>query len=320
MLIWIICITIANDNQNFVIALANKKNMGKNGKSSDRTTLRDLGPEYLRDLYPNCGNYTWPSVGSRKTRLAGGSQAQLKQFPSFVRILIRPSADPDRITMCGGTILDRDRILTAAHCVEHWQKSWMEIFAGLNSDIYNSAAHLQMARPATVCIHPDYKVRKNCKQEPGANDIAVIKLQRKLIFTDYVQPACVLFQRRPHVPVNNKEPIYAVGFGDTDRGRFSHKLLFVRMNIDQCKNEHYPDTNSCIAPGESGAGFCLGDAGGGLYKIQRGKQFLIGIAIGYRQTQNLNTSTIGYCQKDSHIESYYLDISKIWKQHKEICK
>ena len=95
-------------------------------------------------------------------------------------------------TFCGGTIIDTNTILTAAHCFdgEDLDADYFFIYAGAVSLGDNSA---QKVFVESIKLHESY-CNKTCRAKLGLgmdNDIAILKLKTPLIFDDKVQAACL---------------------------------------------------------------------------------------------------------------------------------
>lgn len=66
------------------------------------------------DDYIECGMSAGRSLGDTETRIYGGRYARPGEFPFHAGIFKNGEL------VCGGTIIDRYHILTAAHCVLNW--------------------------------------------------------------------------------------------------------------------------------------------------------------------------------------------------------
>ena len=101
-------------------------------------------------------------------------------------------------SLCGGTILDEETILTAAHCFYKYDEKFVESSLGKiweipNSETFKIEAGMtsrgdgQKVPVKTVIIHPDYTGFENFK----VIDAVIMKLKTPLIFNENVHPACL---------------------------------------------------------------------------------------------------------------------------------
>lgn len=111
----------------------------------------------------------------------GGVPADISEAPFTV------SVEKNGEHHCGGSILNCEWIVTAAHCVSGAENTpqVFTIHAGATDQTDNSIGQRIVADQ--VIIHPQYQP---CGSEssPPKNDIALIHLSKKLFFTDNIQP------------------------------------------------------------------------------------------------------------------------------------
>ncbi|KAL3201305.1 hypothetical protein MRX96_042975 [Rhipicephalus microplus] len=145
----------------------------------------------------------------------GGQVAYDGEFPWLVSIQFVPSIGENK---CGGTILNERWILTAAHCFYGYQKS--------NFVVRVAEYNLRTKEPRTpamtytidqLIMHPDYR-----KVKKYDNDIALVRLSRKISYNEYAQPACL-----PSLTLSDTNGINVtvVGWGASVRGRSQDSRL-----------------------------------------------------------------------------------------------
>ena len=114
----------------------------------------------------------WMSDGDVATRIVGGRRAK-SIIPWQVHVHINKSNEEgiSSINGCGGTIIDEETILSAAHCYYPLTKHTVQfIEAGIKKDF---SANGQNVPVKEVIIHPSYNDTRTDGKFDG--DIAILK-------------------------------------------------------------------------------------------------------------------------------------------------
>ncbi|CAG0890900.1 unnamed protein product [Cyprideis torosa] len=204
---------------------------------------------------------------------------------------------------CGATLISEDAVLTAAHCVKDQQLDIVRLGEhDLSSD--NDGANPIDFEVKEVLIHPDYL-------PPSLqNDIAIVKLSKRVSLTSKVKPACL---PSPSTSFPSQAAVTVVGWGALgfgDRSASTLQEVTVPMWINErCQNAYQklgesfkviypnglPDTVLCA--GTEGKDACQGDSGGPLlFRSGTGtrhqKYLLVGVVSGGSQCGLANSPGI----------------------------
>ncbi|KTG05772.1 hypothetical protein cypCar_00015994, partial [Cyprinus carpio] len=112
-------------------------------------------------------------------KIVGGEDATAGAWPWQVSIHLSGSSHN-----CGGTLITKDWVLSAAHCFQDFVLSRVVMYFGRLSQ--SGSNPNEMSRRASQVInHPNYDSRSN------DNDIALIQLSSSVTFSDYIKPVCL---------------------------------------------------------------------------------------------------------------------------------
>ena len=199
-----------------------------------------------------CGISSFPPF---EERIVGGIEARPHSLPWVASI------HHENRHICGGTLIDHQHILTAAHCFESG-------FFPIEYRIVLGAHNLSEANfsvpIADLIFHPDYD------KATSENDIGLIKLKEPLkSFTDYVRPACLLESARFTESTNS---YLAAGWGDTVFNPWSSSApdglrQTNLIGMSECPRAYKDFDNRkqiCAGVLDFSKDTCQGDSGGGL--------------------------------------------------------
>lgn len=212
-----------------------------------------------------------------ETILHGGESARGK-WPWHIALFHRNRADLSY--KCGGTLISRVHVLTAAHCIFHqvtgYQQNVRNLVVDAGAHDLSQLQHRQ--RHSVKAIHRF----DNFTRESHRYDIAVLELDSEVEFNQYVQPACVLLEKDLTDMVGS-----VVGWGRTEFDATSSILreaelpvidLLTCLNSDRDVFGQTLDRGMLCAGYTNGTGLCNGDSGGGLFIEINGAWYLGGIA------------------------------------------
>ncbi|XP_034246476.1 brachyurin-like [Thrips palmi] len=206
-------------------------------------------------------------------RIVGGDEAAPGQFPHQVGIWILLGRSRN---FCGGSIISDRVVVTAAHCATRGTN--FTVVAGAHAILDESEPSRQEVQADAKLVHERFN-----KEEQLANDIALLRLEKPLVFNDRVQP--VRLPRAAHKSFwRSKVLMSGWGHNTTDAEDISPKLRFVQNRVVSnlyCRAryfmKHVRDSNICVS-GWWKKGTCQGDSGGPMVVTESdGKPTLVGL-------------------------------------------
>ncbi|XP_047456750.1 chymotrypsin-like protease CTRL-1 [Mugil cephalus] len=198
---------------------------------------------------PECGRSTI------NTRIVGGQGALAGSWPWQAKLYNQGQYS------CGGSLINNEWVLTAAHCTPMYHLSDIVVFLGLYNHSAVSSDVVSRTLKQTV-IHPGFDFLTL------ENDIGLLRLSAPVNFTSYIKPVCLASENSSfHSGISS----WVTGFGVTDSGSFTDVLQEVNVPImgnNECRcyygSSEIADSMICAGLEAGGKDSCYGDSGSPL--------------------------------------------------------
>lgn len=218
-----------------------------------------------------CEKYSKMFSVPLSTFIYGGRAAELEDFPHMVALGFSDPANQSYSFRCGGTIISEQYVVTAAHCIsniDHLKVNFVRVGVIRIPDLvqdYNSSTDVKVIE---TTLYPE-----GYKRVKRHHDIALLKLEKSLIWTKYVRPAC-LYSRN-----DNPSALEVTGWGLLEihkRSEILQRAVLSSVSTEKCARiysglKKITSNQICAKDKLNRSDTCKGDSGGPLQIFEKDK-------------------------------------------------
>ncbi|XP_058152463.1 enteropeptidase [Dasypus novemcinctus] len=223
----------------------------------------------LQCNHKSCGEKLVTQVSPK---IVGGSNAKEGSWPWLAALYYN-----DHL-LCGASLISNSWLVTAAHCMygRNLEPSKWKAILGLHMTSNLTSPQIVARLIDQIVINPHYNKRsKN-------NDIAMLHLEFKVNYTDYIQPICLPEKNEVFSPGRFCS---IAGWGNVANEGPTANILqeadVPLLSNEKCQQQmpEYNITDNMVCAGyeEGGIDSCQGDSGGPLTCQENNRWFLAGV-------------------------------------------
>ncbi|XP_064542286.1 serine protease grass-like [Drosophila montana] len=198
----------------------------------------------------------------------GGTEVKLMSRPWMA--LLKFEDNEAEEFKCGGTLITKRFVLTAAHCFNRQEL----LFVRLGEHKISSATDCAWVKSRYICAPPveDISferiiVHEDYSQQSKHNDIALVKLSRDVEFKQHIRPICLPVNATLQQQPEEMEEFQVTGWGKTENGFMSDNIMeskILNKPRENCLFFQRDIRKSQLCAGNLGKDSCNGDSGGPL--------------------------------------------------------
>ncbi|XP_046686836.1 proclotting enzyme-like [Homalodisca vitripennis] len=246
-----------------------------------------------QDVFPLADFRVCGRNGKKISRITSGAPTSVKDWPWMAALVYRSTMKQ----FCGGTVITRRHVLTAAHCFPKADPNEVIVLLGDYDLRRPDESKSRAFSVVQLIIHEDFDVTT------FENDITIMVLNTTTIYNSFIQPCCL----PPPGPRFANSTAVVTGWGKLEfGGRSPNVLMEVPIPIWEQKRcspnfaQTIFDTNLCAGAYEGGKDSCQGDSGGPLVIQRRDERWAIvgvvswGIRCGEKDKPGIYTRVNDY--------------------------
>jgi len=218
---------------------------------------------------------------AQSSRVVNGEEATPNSWPWQISLRYRDYPDANAYGhICGGSLIEDDLVLTAAHCVEFQpDPAVFKVIVGSHyRESSNSSASVQETiNVIKVTYHSEYS------SNTLKHDVALLELETPITPSDEVNTVCLPENRQDQISPGTD--CFITGWGRTigggDAADVLQQAVLPVADHTTCRRKMQPVSKVYKGPmlcaGGQGKGGCQGDSGGPLVCEENGKWVLRGV-------------------------------------------